>query len=160
MCIGYVDTVWADTYVTEHFLSNDSLRTSWEALEEEDKEVLLRRSFEAIEKLPFTGRKHCKCQVNAFPRNDSTEVPKDIMAAQVENAIYLSDTTNNEDVAFYERLWQFGISSYSIGNLSESTGSGAWGRNTSTVGDVASPQAAKLLKAYISGSYDIKGRRT
>ena len=46
--IGYVDLAYADSYVAAHFLSTDELRETWEGLDEMDKEVLLRRSFESL----------------------------------------------------------------------------------------------------------------
>ena len=55
--IGYVDVTYADEYVATHFLSTDDLRFTWEGLSDEDKEVLLQRSFESIEALPFSGHK-------------------------------------------------------------------------------------------------------
>lgn len=157
--IGYVDLVYADEYVNLHFLSTDDLRFSWEALSDEDKEVLLRRSFEAIETLKFTGVKTCPGQLLAFPRFPDTEVPEAIKAAQVENAVSLSDTSVTEDAVFYEKLWQFGVESYSIGNLSEKTSSGAWGRGTTAANGVVSAKAARLLKPFLSGSYCIRGDR-
>ena len=157
--IGYVDVAYADTYIAEHFLSTNELRVNWEFLQEADKEVLLRRSFEAIEGLPFTGHKTDFSQPNAFPRCPSTEVPSAIKAAQVENAIALSDDNASEDAAFYEKLWQFGVESYSIGNLSEKTSSGAWGRGSTTAHGIISAKASQLLQPFISGSYRIGGCR-
>ena len=46
--IGYVDLEYANEYVNLHFLSTDDIRFSWEGLPDEDKEVLLRKSFESI----------------------------------------------------------------------------------------------------------------
>ena len=51
--IGYVDLAYADEYVNLHFLSTDDIRFSWEGLPDEDKEVLLRKSFESIESIAF-----------------------------------------------------------------------------------------------------------
>ena len=155
--IGYVDVAYADTYIAEHFLSTNELRVKWEALQETDKEGLLRRSFEAIEGLPFTGHKTDFSQPNAFPRYPSTDVPEDVKAAQVENAVALSDSSVSEDAVFYERLWQFGVESYSIGNLSEKTSSGTWGRGSTAANGVVSAKASRLLQPYISGSFRIRG---
>ena len=80
--------------------------------------------------------------------------------AQVENAITLSDSSASEDAAFYEKLWQYGVESYSIGNLSERTSSGAWGRNvTASSSGVISAKAINLLKPFLNGSYNIRGFR-
>lgn len=157
--VGYVDVSYADLYVSTHFLSTDELRTNWEKLSPADKEVLLRRSFEAIESLPFTGRPASKDQQTAFPRWPTKEVPDNVKAAQVENAISLSDSSSVEDAAFYERLYQFGVESYSIGNLSEQVGSGSWGSGSTAAHGIVSVKASRLLQPYIRGSYDIRGGR-
>lgn len=159
--MSYVDVAYADEYVNTHFLSVDERRLNWEALDNNDKEVLLQRSFEAIECLPFVGRKTNPEQPNAFPRYPFKEVPEAVKYAQVENAITLSDSSASEDAAFYEKLWQYGVESYSIGNLSERTSSGAWGRNvTASSSGVISAKAINLLKPFLSGSYNIRGFRS
>lgn len=158
--MSYVDVAYADEYVNTHFLSVDERRLNWEVLDNNDKEVLLQRSFEAIECLPFVGRKTNPDQPNAFPRYPFEEVPEAVKYAQVENAITLSDSSASEDAAFYEKLWQYGVESYSIGNLSERTSSGAWGRNvTASSSGVISAKAINLLKPFLNGSYNIRGFR-
>lgn len=157
--IGYVDLEYADSYVETHFLSTDDLRLAWESLGEEDKAVLLQRSFESLESLPFTGHKLDPSQPNAFPRCPYSEVPEQIKAAQVENAVALSDESTNEDAAFYEKLWQFGVESYSIGNLSERTSEGAWGRGSTAVNGIISAKASRLVQPYLSGGYNLRGAR-
>ena len=157
--MSYVDVAYADEYVNTHFLSVDERRLNWEALDNNDKEVLLQRSFEAIECLPFVGRKTDPDQPNAFPRCPFEEVPEAVKHAQVENAITLSDSSASEDAAFYEKLWQYGVESYSIGTLSERTSSGAWGRNVTASSGVISAKAINLLKPFLNGSYNIRGFR-
>ena len=157
--IGYVDLAYADSYVAAHFLSTDELRETWEGLDEMDKEVLLRRSFESLESLPFSGRKTDPKQPNAFPRCPYEEVPEAIKNAQVENAVSLSDSAASEDAAFYEKLWQYGVESYSIGNLSERTSQGTWGRNATTTAGLVSAKATQMLQPFVSGGYCIRGSR-
>lgn len=155
--IGYVDVSYADLYVSTHFLSSDELRDAWEKLSVGDKEVLLLRSFEVIESLPYTGKKNSSTQETAFPRWPSTEVPNNIKAAQIENAIALSDVSNVEDAAFYEKLYQFGVESYTIGNLSEQIGSGSWGSGSNALQGIVSAKATRLLQPYLRGGFDIRG---
>ena len=119
--------------------------------------LLMQRSFEAIESLPFSGHKLDPLQPNAFPRCPQVEVPTAIKNAQVENAVSLSDSSTSEDAAFYEKLWQFGVESYSIGNLSEKTSSGAWGRGSTTAHGIVSARASNLLQPYLHGGYEIRG---
>lgn len=157
--VGYVDVSYADLYVSTHFLSADELRLNWENLSVNDKEVLLRRSFEAIETLPYVGRKASKDQSTAFPRWPSKEVPEAVKSAQVENALALSDTSNVEDAAFYEKLYQFGVESYSLGNLSEQMGSGSWGSGAAVAHGIMSVRATRLLQPFLRGSFEIRGAK-
>lgn len=151
--IGYVTLLEADEYVTTHFVSTDTLRTSWESLTDADRAVLLLKSFEAMEMLPFTGCKSERGQIAAFPRFPLKIVPEAVKSAQVENAIALSDGDAVEDAGFYEKLWQFGVESYGIGNLSESTSNGNWGHGSQKL---VSVQAVKLLQPYLNGGYCIE----
>lgn len=159
--VGYVTVEQADEYITTHYVSSDSLRTSWEALSAEDKSALLLKSFETIELLPFAGRKAEIGQPNAFPRYPDTEVPTQIMWAQIENALTSADASASEEAAHYGRLWQFGVQSYSIGNLSEHISEGAWssGSNNAAASGIVSVTATRLLKPYLIGSYRITGGR-
>lgn len=157
--IGYVTIEVAHEYVIGHFTSTDPLRLEWEQLSDKDREVLLRRSFESIESLPFSGRKLDPSQPNAFPRWPSKEVPYAVIAAQVENAVSLCDDSATEDAAYYERLWQFGVESYSIGNLSESIGSGTWSGLSAGASGIVSAKAIRLLKPLLGGGYSIRGGR-
>lgn len=159
--VGYVTLEQANTYVATHYISTDNLRVGWEGLSDSDKEVLLRKSFETIETLPFTGRKSTSDQETAFPRWPNAEVPNQILWAQIENALSLSDETSTDEAAHYNRLWQFGVQSYSIGNLSEHISEGAWssGSNSSAASGVISVVATRLLKPFLIGSYRIVGGR-
>ena len=159
--IGYVTLAEADTYIATHYISTDSLRTSWEALSNADKVALLLRSFETIELLPFAGRKADASQEHAFPRYPSQEVPKDIKHAQIENAVASADTSTTEEAAHYGRLWQFGVQSYSIGNLSEHISEGAWSTGTTATASsgIISAVATRLLRPYLLGNCRIVGRR-
>lgn len=153
--IGYGTVAEADEYVETHYIEDSSERSYWEDLDDSDKKVLLLVSFEAIERLPFPGRKTLVSQNTMFPRWPYKEVPRDIWAAQVENALSMSDTTESEEAKQYERLWSAGVSSYSIGNLSETVSNASYGVSAVTQGGIISPKAKKLLLPYISGGYRI-----
>ena len=159
--IGYVTLAEADAYVATHYISTDNLRTSWEALSSEDRSALLLRSFETIEILPFSGRKTDPQQPYSFPRYPSQEVPKEIKNAQIENALSSADTSTAEEAAHYGRLWQFGVQSYSIGNLSEHISEGAWssGTTNSAASGIVSSVATRLLRPFLVGCYRIAGGR-
>ena len=151
--IGYVTLQEANEYVTTHYLTDDPLRLVWEDLFEEDQVVLLNKSFQVLELLPFAGRKFDPKQANAFPRWPQQEVPAAIKWAQIENALAKSDTSNEEDAKFYERLWMYGVESYSIGNLSERTSTGSYSVSGAQATGVTSAIADRLLRPYLGGGY-------
>lgn len=156
--VGYVTVAEATEYIQTRYASTDELRRSWEALDETDQAVYLQKSFDAINILPFRGGKYDINQEAAFPRWPYPEVPVSVKYAQIENAITLSDTSAVEDAAFYEKMWQYGVESYSIGNLSESSSNGSWGRSgssTSATTSVTSPKAVNLLEPYLRGGFSI-----
>lgn len=151
--IGYVSVEEADQYVVGHFVSSDETRTGWFGLSVNDREVLLARSFQVLEMLPFTGRKTDPKQTTAFPRWPSTEVPEAVKWAQIENALAKSDTQSEDDMKFYERLWQYGVESYTIGNLSERTSTGSYSAGLAQQTGIASVNAERLLRPYLRGGY-------
>lgn len=154
--IGYVSLEYANTYVSTHFLSTDSLREAWEKLTDEDKKAALMRSYSALELLYFIGRKSDVNQTSAFPRFPSTNVPEAVMQAQVENAVSMLDPSVKENASTYDVLWRYGVSSYSIGNLSEKSSNGSWGHSGTTASsELTSTKALDLLRPYVSGGYSI-----
>ena len=151
--IGYVTLQEADDYVATHYLPADALRQSWTELFDEERAILLTKSFQVLELLPFAGRKFDPKQPNAFPRWPQQEVPVAIKWAQIENALAKSDTSNAEDAKFYERLWMYGVESYSIGNLSERTSTGSYSAKGAQATGVTSAIADRLLRPYLGGGY-------
>lgn len=151
--IGYVTLEEANEYVSTHYTSTDTLRLGWESLTDEDRSALLTKSFQTLELLPFTGRKTDPKQPNAFPRWPQQEVPEAIKWAQIENALVKSDTSTEEDVKYYERLWMFGVQSYSIGNLSERTSTGSYSAHGAQTTGISSVVADRLLRPFLWGGY-------
>lgn len=155
LVIGYVTLEEANLYVATHYVEDADERTYWEDLDDSDKQILLLTSFEAIERLPFPGKKTFDSQENMFPRYPATSVPKDIKAAQIENALSQANLNESEDAKQYERLWNAGISSYSIGNLSESIGNASYGVFATTQSGISSAKAKKFLIPFLSGGFNI-----
>lgn len=153
--IGYVTVQDADTYISSHYLSTDEVVATWNALSESDKAVLLTKAFQIIELLPFTGRKAAPGQSCAFPRWPDKTVPDRIKWAQIELALNKSDASNNEDAKYYERLWLYGVDSYTIGNLSEKTSTGSYTIGGAQATGVTSAEAERLLQPYLGGGYRI-----
>lgn len=147
--IGYVTLEEATEYVVTHYLSSDDLRKAWEGLSDENRTVLLNKSFQAIELLPFSGRKSDPDQPNAFPRWPHRSVPAAIKSAQIELAVARSDSSNEDDAKYYERLWTYGVESYSIGNLSEKTN----GTGAAQHDGIVSAIASRLLRPFMGGGY-------
>lgn len=154
--IGYVTLDEANTYVEEHYLSTETQRQNWEVLEDPDKAILLRRSFQVIELLPFTGHKSSPSQPTAFPRCPCTKVPEAIKYAQIEQALVATDDEASEEAAHYAKLWQWGVSSYTIGNLHESLGNGSYGAGALRTAGVTSAAASKFLTPFIQGGFNIR----
>ncbi len=160
--MSYVTLEYANAYIASHYVSTNPLRTSWDGLSDEDKQVLLTRSFDELETLPYTGRKLVPGQQNAFPRINapriygsaiSYEIPVAVQNAQCTNALALTDTELVDDVAFYDRLRSMGIKAYSLGNLSESIDAPAgpdarWGVRLSM-------ETLRLLQPWLQGGYRI-----
>lgn len=153
--IGYVTVQEADTYIASHYLSTDEVVSAWNALSESDKAVLLTKAFQIIELLPFTGRKTAPGQPYAFPRWPDKTVPDRIKWAQIELALNKSDASSNEDAKYYERLWLYGVDSYTIGNLSEKTSTGSYTIGGAQATGVTSAEAERLLQPYLGGGYRI-----
>ena len=153
--VGYVTLEEANAYVTDHFTSSNMTRVAWEALSDADKMVLLRNSYRAIEMLTFRGRKTSSAQPSAFPRWPSTDVPIQIKNAQIANAIVLADESSLEDVAHYEKLRTYGVTSYRIGNLSETLNTSVNSASTSSVNGIYSQEAQRLLSPWLGGGFKI-----
>lgn len=154
--VGYISLEEADQYVLEHYMSTEELRVGWESLKDADKAALLRRSFQSIELLPFTGHKTSLDQTTAFPRCPYPEVPWAVKAAQVEQALIGADPTATDEAQHYEKLWQWGVSSYTIGNLSEHISKGTYGAGAMRTAGISSPVASRLLAPFIQGGYNIR----
>lgn len=154
MVIGYVTLEEANEYVATHFLLSSKERVAWESLPSDDKAVLLRISAEAIDSIPYPGRKTSATQAGAFPRWPSSEVPQEIKNAQVENAIAATDEQESEYAALYQRMRAFGVQSYSIDDLSETIVTGSSSGEYAIKG-ITSPKAQSLLAPFLGGAYRI-----
>lgn len=167
----YVDVVEADLYVQSHYLSTSSERTSWEALDADDKEVLLRNSMTAIESLPFVGIKDDPEQPLAFPRKiiirdpcphngccvlECTDIaiPQQVRCAQVEQALYINAYGADISSATRARLQQQGVKSFSLGDLSETYGDGTASNFVYSTRQ-CSEKVLNLLGNWLSGGFRV-----
>ena len=151
----YVTIAEANDYIAAHYLSTDPLRVAWESLIDEYKQVLLTRSYDAIETLPLRGRKASGGQQGAFPRWPDTTVPECVKSAQIENALELCNPS--EEAEEYMRMRQLGVKEYKIGNLSEKLGGGSADSNLLLSSGIVSFKAMQLLRPFLSGPFNIRG---
>ena len=153
----YINLVDADLYLTSHYLSTDTKLIAWQDLIDADKEALLRKATQIIDRLQFAGRRATTTQLLEFPRilytnrrinynkfdyySDGLSVqtvpPVGVLAAECEIAIDLAQGTDDRS-----EMQQAGVKSFSLGNLSESYGS---------IKDITSHEARQLLKRFTLG---------
>ena len=151
----YVTIAEANDYIAAHYLSTDSLRVSWDSLTDEYKQVLLTRSYDAIEMLPLRGRKASCGQQTAFPRWPDTTIPECVKSAQIENALELGNPS--EEAGEYRHMRQLGVTEYKIGNFSEKLGDASADMNLMVSSGIVSFKAMQLLRPFLSGPFNIRG---
>ena len=157
---SYLDVELADLYVSTQYRSTSAEKKRWNALTTEDKEILLRQACAKIEMLPFGGRKVSTTQTLAFPRlpyqyAQSLEIPADVRAAQVELALCLGDDSAETAKKKRKSLQQSGVTSFSIGGVSESFTDSS-GAPNSPMNEIYQYQNVyRLLNRYLSGGRQI-----
>ena len=152
---GYVTLEEANAYVAANYLSTDDDRLTWEAASDADKTSALTRAFADIDMLPFAGRKTNPMQATSFPRFPATDVPQLIKSAQVEHALALFESAASSESDMYAKMWTYGVSSYSIGNLSETFGQASGGGSLAVEHGITSIKAQRLLKPFLNGGFQI-----
>ena len=148
----YVSIEQADNYVKSYYRADDPLKSIWDSLQPDDKEVLLRRAFDTLNALPYTGRRLSYKQNLPFPRygwvsSDWTAVQN----AQIEVALQEADTdagTAMEEATI--KRWQSrGVSSIKLGDASYTFG------KSSVKGFGLPERAYNFIKKWLSGGYGI-----
>lgn len=145
----------ANEYIMTHYVSDDPVIVQWLSIADADKTILLNKAYRIINALPLTGRKMCDDQEGAFPRCPYDEVPVDVMYAEVELALALSDRTKMSELAEYRQKVDYGVSSYRLGNLSETFVSYAKSSLQMRYGLVSS-EAERLLAPWLRGGFNIE----
>jgi hypothetical protein len=159
----YISLADAQTYLSGHYISTDSKMSAWNALNDADQEILLKKATLIIDRQPLVGYKATETQALAFPRTiysevpnelynspifysdhwyTQTAVPNEVKYAQCEIAIEMVTGTSNR-----ASLQRQGVKSFTLGNLSE-TYSGA--QNS-----LVSYEAKQLLAPYAGGGFRI-----
>ena len=137
----------ANAYMQEYYASTDPIRTSWEALTDEDKQVLLNRAELMIDQLPLRGK--ATNPPKAFPRKPNEEYS--LQLAQIAT-IELAAQYQDEVMRGRLSLKAQGVKSYKIGDLSETFGSGyEYSGVDKFTYDIVFP----FLKDWLGGGYRI-----
>ena len=144
----YATLEQANAYVASYYSSTNNIRTAWDALSDEDKQIALNRAEQLVDLLPFKGKPVDK--EKAFPRYPDPELSlKRVQTATIELALQ-----TNGDAETQERLSlrAQGVKSYKIGDLSETFGD-------SNVDDYllqfASDVVLPYLRNWLGGGYRI-----
>ena len=166
----YISLADADTYVSANYVSTDTKYTTWDALEDADKEIYLKRATKKLDRQILRGAKAVDTQTLQFPRalklcnrryeqavygvdvNGDRDwyvesaVTQTVKDAQVEEALSLvtQGTTANKRA----ELQAQGVKSFSLGNLSEDYGSASTTQNKT---QLLSVEAKELMKFYTIG---------
>ena len=151
----YITLEEANTYLSQHYVSTDPLLIQWNSLSDNDKEVFLRRAFDQMNSLPYTGRPKNPKQLLPFPRHnfDSNDYLK-IKYAQAEQSISYTDMINSNEVADRIRLRRAGVIQYSIGDLSERFQSGLPVESNANFFGMCE-KSYKYLSKWLQGGYEI-----
>lgn len=144
----YATLEQANAYVASYYSSTNNIRIAWDALSDEDKQIMLNRSEQIIDLLPFNGKPVDK--EKAFPRCPDPELSlKRVQTATIELALQI-----NGDAETQERLnlRAQGVKSYKIGDLSETFGdTNVEDYIIQFATDVVSP----FLRNWLGGGYRI-----
>lgn len=160
----YISATDTETYLTTHYFLTDAKYVAWAALTAGNKDILLRKAAQTIDRQPLAGYKYSSAQTMAFPRytySDGTgasdnlhpllqyngfysdgTVPAAVKHAQCEIAIELAQGSNAR-----ADMQRQGVKSFSLGNLSESY--------TGAQNSVVSFEAKQLLAPFTGGGFRI-----
>lgn len=136
---SYVSLEEADTYA-----SSSPLGQRWSSLDPGQREQLLVAACEGLERQAYPG-KSLEDQALTFPRLPNTSVPREVKAAQVEQALYLMDPGTRAEWVQRQELQAQGVASFSLGDLSESYQGGYSGPGELCL------EARLRLKRYLGG---------
>lgn len=152
----YITIEQANQYISNYYLSSDPLRIQWEAIEDADKEVLLRKAFVQINSLPYTGRPKNNKQPLPFPRacNFTAQDMQNVQNAQAEQAIAISDSVTAQETVDRIKLRRAGVVQYTIGDLSEKFQTGLPSESNATFFGL-SEKAYKYLAKWLTGGYRV-----
>ncbi len=160
----YISAADAATYIAAYHLTTETNVVAYSALSEANKDAVLRKAAQIIDRQPLVGLKSVSSQTMEFPRaiwtdagmrelpvastilnedwNIQTTVPTNVKYAQVEIALWLAAGTPKR-----VELQRQGVKSFSVGGLSENYGSGSK--------NYLPQEARELLQPYLAGSVPV-----
>lgn len=146
----YATVEQANEFISKYYSSRDSLRIAWDALSNEDKQVMLNRAEQSIDLLPYTTRPVYKDKV--FPRHPNPDMSLvHVQTATIELAIHSLD----EEFLNRFELQRQGVKSYKIGDLSETFGSSQGTESYAGLDSFVYSIVFPYLKDYLGGGYRI-----
>lgn len=176
---SYISVADADTYMDNNYVSTSTEYTTWDGLTDANKEIYLKKATKRIDRQILRGIKAVDTQTLEFPRaiktygnyydtpvygvnpgrfNDvvvETEVSQRVIDANVEEALSnsLVDAGTSSNGSERTKLQAQGVKSFTLGDLSETYGTGLSSSYNSTV--LLSSEAKELLRYYIAGGVPI-----
>ena len=172
---SYISIIDADLYMTNSYVSTSTELIAWNLLTDGDKEIHLKNATKRIDRQILRGIKAVDTQILEFPRAIKSnmyyydtnitgvnvnryrdyvvesEVSQRVKDAQVEEAITLS--VEGSSINNRQKLQQEGIKSFTLGDLSETYGTGLSSSYNST--QFISNTAKELMKYYLAGGVPI-----
>ena len=142
---AYVTIEEAETYFASRLHVDP-----WTEAGDSDKQVALTMATRAIDRLQLRGRKADPEQGLAFPRHPNADVPMAVKEACCEEALALMERGDSQR----RKLQAEGITSITIGSLSETYAPGAGGSGAAGRG-LLSQEARELLRPWLLGSVNI-----
>ena len=153
---SYLSVVAATAILDERLGSS-----AWTEASADDKARALITATRDIDSLRFSGRQYTSTQAlwfpNTFQTETSDEIPVDVQRACAEQALWLLQNASTGGRSERQQLQAQGVSSYTIGNLSE-TFSGSAGGSYSQFGNLCT-EAQRYLQGYVSRTGRLIGPR-
>lgn len=151
---SYITIEGANDIVKKHLDKYNGLRSFWEILEDEEKEMYLIRAVEEMETVSFVGRKYRPTQALQFPRAPFEEVPYEIKLAQVYNALGCLNNDIKDLASETNKLYaRYGVY---IGENTDKNGAISNDTHNSRHIVLSSTKATKIAKKYARGAFRMR----
>lgn len=159
---SYISVATADAYHEKR-----SGYSAWAALESDDKIRALIGATDLLERLDYHGEKAVSTQALKFPRiyrtaSDGSTLPREIEHAMCELALWVATNTTATSQAARAARRAAGVTSFKLGELSETygeTGAASVSGTAGTMSELPAP-VQRLISGWVLTSYaSDSGRR-